>query len=111
MWQQVSLGLVDGKTYNIEMTIDGTSVSTTATATYQDPAAAPNSAISFGDGLMLSVNGIDYAFMIIENAIIAEDFSYIYTPGQTTLMGYGFVVESTVTPSVPVVITAIREVA
>ena len=110
MWQQVSLGLVDGKTYSIEMTIDGTSVSTTATATYQDPAAAPNSAISFGDGLMLSVNGIDYAFMIIENAIIAEDFSYIYTPGQTTLMGYGFVVESTVTPSVPVVITAIREV-
>ena len=109
--QNLTLGLSAGKTYSIEMTIDGTSASTTATASWQDSAAAPSSAIFLGDGLNLTANGVSYFFMIVENAIIAEDFSFLYTPGQTTLMAYGFVVESTVTPSVPVVITAIREVA
>ena len=99
------------------MTIDGTSVSTTATATYLDSDAAPNRVISLGDGyngFNLSVNGINYLFAIAENAIVAEDFSYIYTPGQTTLMVYGFLGEgatATITPSVPVVINSIREVA
>ena len=112
MWQQVSLGLVDGKTYSIDMTIDGTSVSRTATASYVDLAAAPNSAISLG-GEYLSIDldssdgRNDYTLHIVENAILAEDFSYIYTPGQMVLMGYAEVGA----PSVPVVITAIREVA
>lgn len=97
------------------MTIDGTSASTTATASWQDSAAAPSSAISFGDGLNLTVNGVSYFFMILENATLNDAGAFIYTPGQTILFAYGYtnntVEGATITPSVPVVITAIREVA
>ena len=113
--QNLTLGLSAGKTYNIEMTIDGTSVSTTTTASWQDSAAAPSSAISFGDGLNLTVNGVSYFFMIVENATLNDAGAFIYTPGQTILFAYGYtnntVEGATITPSVPVVITAIREVA
>ena len=113
--QNLTLGLSAGKTYNIEMTIDGTSVSTTATASWQDSAAAPSSAISFGDGLNLTVNGVSYFFMILENATLNDAGAFVYTPGQTILFAYGYtnntVEGATISPSVPVVITAIREVA
>ena len=113
--QNLTLGLSAGKTYNIEMTIDGTSVSTTTTASWQDSAAAPSSAISFGDGLNLTVNGVSYFFMIVENATLNDAGAFIYTPGQTILFAYGYTNNTgegaTITPSVPVVITAIREVA
>ena len=113
--QNLTLGLSAGKTYNIEMTIDGTSVSTTATASWQDSASAPSSAISFGDGLNLTANGVSYFFMIVENATLNNAGAFIYTPGQTILFAYGgtnnTVEGATITPSVPVVITAIREVA
>ena len=109
----MSLGLSVGKTYNIEMTINGTPVTTTATSSYTDSPAAPNSAI--GLDIQYELNGVIYFFRFLSNGVMEYNETsgaiITFSQSQATFIGYATSNRQDLLDPVPVVITAIREVA
>ena len=105
------LNLEAGKTYEIKMTVNGQEVVTTSTASYVLQSEHPNYPIGIGveEPLAFKIDGIDYIATIIANG----DGNLAYAPGKTFILSYGYIddgEQSGITPSVPFVITSIREV-
>ena len=109
----MSLGLSAGKTYTIAMTIDGTPITTTATSSYTDSSAAPNSAISLD--IQYELNGVIYTFRFLSNGVMEYNETsgviITFSQSQATFIGYATSNGIDLLDPVPVVITAIREVA